>query len=426
MSNSNGVISAPVSIDDVKAVLGESSNDLATLCTSSNINMWSKYKPVRLATNFPDLSGTWYRADDGDLGIQIGKGATTNLGTLYAGASFTYKRPGGGSSQPYRLGDFVGYNQNAKPFLYNESLGGTATIDMFSGGVSSDLYQIKKGDISLYDYGTNHDMCTGYLIVRCYTCSSESYNPANLSLVCSQSNDTSHQIGAGYTYIVSPAASENTKLLNALADYTTYSGSFKSAVLMFFAIQSNSGNVYPLYVSGTPYIKLYAEYKLFAGATGGISMYRLGSVGLSGNPFQNNGTVSISTNSYSNICFYVAFRTSATVSGTYTFYSKTSYSSLSGTHRFRLVKFYASSNGVQYVWYPDIYNNYTTKVGSLDVTFSSSTYQAFILNFDREYVMGITPFSTMSYGTIAQYALQYSGDGGSHWMNVNSFNVYYH
>ena len=46
MSLNNGIISAPVSIDDVKSVLGEGSNDLATLCKSTNINMWSRHKPV--------------------------------------------------------------------------------------------------------------------------------------------------------------------------------------------------------------------------------------------------------------------------------------------------------------------------------------------------------------------------------------------
>ena len=73
MSHANNIISAPVSIDDIKAVLGESSNDVATLCRSSNINMWSKKKPVRLSESFPDINGTWYRAEDDDLGIQINK-----------------------------------------------------------------------------------------------------------------------------------------------------------------------------------------------------------------------------------------------------------------------------------------------------------------------------------------------------------------
>ena len=53
--NSNsGIISAPVSIDDVKQALGESSNDLATLCKSENINIWSKYKTINCKGEFKE------------------------------------------------------------------------------------------------------------------------------------------------------------------------------------------------------------------------------------------------------------------------------------------------------------------------------------------------------------------------------------
>ena len=45
-NSETGIISAPVSIDDVKQALGESSNNLATLCKSENINIWSKYNPI--------------------------------------------------------------------------------------------------------------------------------------------------------------------------------------------------------------------------------------------------------------------------------------------------------------------------------------------------------------------------------------------
>ena len=68
MSVSNGKIVAPVSIADVKSVLGESSNDLATLCKSSKINVWAKYKPTVYPSPFPD---DWYKAKDGNYGINI-------------------------------------------------------------------------------------------------------------------------------------------------------------------------------------------------------------------------------------------------------------------------------------------------------------------------------------------------------------------
>ena len=68
MALSNNKITAPVSVDDVKSVLGESSNDLAALCKSSKINVWAKYKPTVYPSPFPD---DWYKAKDGNYGINI-------------------------------------------------------------------------------------------------------------------------------------------------------------------------------------------------------------------------------------------------------------------------------------------------------------------------------------------------------------------
>lgn len=45
MSTSNGKITAPVTILDVARTIGVASMDLGRLCTSSNVNKWSKYKP---------------------------------------------------------------------------------------------------------------------------------------------------------------------------------------------------------------------------------------------------------------------------------------------------------------------------------------------------------------------------------------------
>ena len=68
MALSNNKITAPVSVDDVKSVLGESSNDLAALCKSSKINVLAKYKPTVYPSPFPD---DWYKAKDGNYGINI-------------------------------------------------------------------------------------------------------------------------------------------------------------------------------------------------------------------------------------------------------------------------------------------------------------------------------------------------------------------
>lgn len=122
MSLSNGKITAPVSIDDVKNCFGLSSNDLGTLIKNANINVWAKYKPTVYPSPFPD---DWYRGRDGNYGLNItvdNKVSTVaNLVAQYSktnnGYGTLYKRPTGGSSAPYRLGDFRGYNHNANPEL---------------------------------------------------------------------------------------------------------------------------------------------------------------------------------------------------------------------------------------------------------------------------------------------------------------------
>lgn len=165
-NSENGIISAPVSINDVKQALGESSNDLATLCKSENINMWSKYKPisckgdfkeypiredsdeivtssfnkytcvVRCGMNIPmdtyknlrnKYGGEGFAINacvelykDNVYGVRgIDKDASTNSRTVYvSGKHF----PKGGTNSPYRLGDFRNYNAKATSIAFLTSL----------------------------------------------------------------------------------------------------------------------------------------------------------------------------------------------------------------------------------------------------------------------------------------------------------------
>lgn len=425
MSYANNIISAPVSIDDIKAVLGESSNDVATLCRSSNINMWSKKKPVRLANPFPDINGTWYRADDDDLGIQINKGANTNLGTLYAGASFVYKKPGGGSAQPYRMSDFIGYNHNAKPFLYCESLGSVVTVDAFTGEASTNILDIKKGDISLYDFSENSVMHRGWLYMEYLTCNSSTYDPNNLNHVAYQINDTTHQIGAGYTYIVNPNENEEQKVKAKLMDYNKFGDDIRHAVLVFMAIQYNT-NIFPIYFDNNkaPYITLYKEYKLFANAKASNLMYKIDSIGYNGEPLLY--TIKLTSNKHNSFCVGIIFNVDNYVNGLFTFYSATNFNSLSGLHRFRLIQYYGTE-GAYYTWYPTLYNIEGIKQNSISIDFNSTKSVSLIIAF--EYGDNATNrkiFSFINYGQNVTMALQYSGDSGNNWMDIKRFDVQYY
>lgn len=101
MAVNGSVIVAPVNIDDVRRVLGVSSRDVGTLCSSSRINMWSKYKPV----NFNKLAPL---TEEELILVNYG------LSMEYKGTDCVYKYTLPGEEDfPYRLSDFRGYKHDA-------------------------------------------------------------------------------------------------------------------------------------------------------------------------------------------------------------------------------------------------------------------------------------------------------------------------
>lgn len=135
MANSNSIISSPVrQVADVKTVLGESSNALSTLCKSTKINMWAKYKPVQFTgTRTTD----WWKGRLLDCGIEPYKlSSRTSVADIVNHCDGTangwtyYGRPNG--TYPYRLLDFKGYNHNATPPVNSFRLGAD-TISNKSG-----------------------------------------------------------------------------------------------------------------------------------------------------------------------------------------------------------------------------------------------------------------------------------------------------
>jgi hypothetical protein len=169
-NSETGIISAPVSIDDVKQALGESSNDLATLCKSENINIWSKYKPisckgefkeypiredsdeivtssynkytcvVRCGMNIPMDTYKNLRNNYGEEGFAINGcydlyldniygqyGTSAETTTMVSGKHF----PKGGANSPYRLSDFRNYNSKAKDNRCLTSLSQCNNVDVY-------------------------------------------------------------------------------------------------------------------------------------------------------------------------------------------------------------------------------------------------------------------------------------------------------
>jgi hypothetical protein len=86
---------------DVRNALSESTYDLFTLCISTLINKWSKYKPVR-----------------GDRDYDFGFDTLTGTLNALPANAWGYLKPRGGSwggspDEPGRLDDFRGYNHSA-------------------------------------------------------------------------------------------------------------------------------------------------------------------------------------------------------------------------------------------------------------------------------------------------------------------------
>ena len=174
-NSENGIISAPVSIDDVKQALGESSNDLATLCKSANINIWSRYKPISCKGDFKEYP---IREDSDETvtssfskytcvvrcGMNIPIDTYRNLRNNYGEEGFAIKAckylyydnvygrdgiykdastdlhyvngsgkhfPKGGANSPYRLSDFRNYNSRANGNSFLTSIPATTNIECY-------------------------------------------------------------------------------------------------------------------------------------------------------------------------------------------------------------------------------------------------------------------------------------------------------
>ena len=170
-NSETGIISAPVSIDDVKRALGESSNDLATLCKSENINIWSKYKPISCKGEFKEYP---IREDSEEIvkssysrytcvvrcGMNIPMDTYKNLRYNYGGEGFAIEAcrnlyidniygsiggipdntstrvsgkhfPKGGVNSPYRLSDFRNYSSKAEINTFRTSLPEARKVEIY-------------------------------------------------------------------------------------------------------------------------------------------------------------------------------------------------------------------------------------------------------------------------------------------------------
>lgn len=148
---------------------------LSKLCTSDKINIFSKYKPLAYVGD-PNADPSWYKGADGKCGIII-----PSLGSDFSiidTANWTLNKPAGGSTSPYRLFYFGGYEHDAIPVVRtgitgditaNRGIDTTKAFHPYSIVSPSD-YNISLDDIYLGNK----------LIGDCYFACQISYNGANV------------------------------------------------------------------------------------------------------------------------------------------------------------------------------------------------------------------------------------------------------
>lgn len=214
-NSENGIISAPVSIDDVKRALGESSNDLATLCKSENINIWSKYKPINCKGEFKEYP---IREDSDEIvtssyskftcvvrcGMNIPMDTYKNLRNNYGGEGFAIEAcknlyidnvygivggihgdkstsvsgkhfPKGGANSPYRLSDFRNYSSKAISNVFQTSIPQCHTVENYYSSTpkfNCVLYQKTNVDdntnVTMDDIITDLSLAWSFWIQICY------------------------------------------------------------------------------------------------------------------------------------------------------------------------------------------------------------------------------------------------------------------
>ena len=243
MSIVNGIIQAPVSIADVRTVLGETSNDLATLCRSDKINMWAKFKPVELNKPFTSDEfdfqnnrwrddASWFKGVDfvenGICGLKVTHGGSLEaVIDLYDKNTAGWKRvkPGTTLACPYRLTDFIGYKHTAtppfaKPIITSkthESGSVIATAMMKSLGVEYELTVANLGVLSETYFGLALKNAAGQIA---YFKTSD--RPLKNGSVIVEIKNGSLAPGSytAYVFLCSSALSLNTPPLQATTYYT--------------------------------------------------------------------------------------------------------------------------------------------------------------------------------------------------------------
>ena len=242
MPYNNGIVSAPVSVYDIRSAVSHSSGDLGTLIMNGAINKWAKFKPFRcnqigimpvLDSNGLPVKqlaiGSHYRyLIDSNCGLRInyrnyGRDACLQktISMMNAGNDddiWTYERPAGGSNQPFRYVDYCGYNRYARPFLwqtniYNKQIGYRGSQD--NG---------KMIDFGIEIYDSDNESTEG--MIEADDLNDSLYNGNDLYYFCVICDvRILYSFSSSYVYSVSKASQPISSVDGRTASFTMYMNS---------------------------------------------------------------------------------------------------------------------------------------------------------------------------------------------------------
>jgi hypothetical protein len=154
-----------ISVAMVKTELGAATNDVGQLCIHPNINMWSKWKPVRYNSVTPISIQTLEMLECG----LYPNGTNTPSEPSFSVTSphFTYRKPRGKDyNEPYRLSDFTNYNKNAECFIKDNSVGNTLSFNKIFELQSSSTGNTSAGKLymnKILNTGPNVEITADFL-----------------------------------------------------------------------------------------------------------------------------------------------------------------------------------------------------------------------------------------------------------------------
>lgn len=156
----------------VSQAIGLASNNVGVLCagklpaeniSASRINKWSKYKPVRYNNVAPNrgAGADWWRAQDGNCGLNIPVYA--NIADMFTAlrnntVMWDYLKPNGGATQPFRLGDFGGYEHSAQPPFVPMTLDSEYYASFGILGTSLSLRVQSQYELTVDDLGYTYNL----------------------------------------------------------------------------------------------------------------------------------------------------------------------------------------------------------------------------------------------------------------------------